>query len=620
MKYVYNILLILSTVFFFACQADEELAQGAKTGYLRLSVSEDASTTTRAVPENYKPEQIAVKIVDANGGTIKETEDWELWKDEPVELPVGTYTIQASSNGFDGKDTGFEIPYYAGSKEVVIEADKEVNETITCTLANVKVTSTIDSELLSKAKSVTVQVKNTEGGYAPINFVSSETRSAYFPVTDLQVAVTVTNQEGEQNTMNKTLENVKARDHYKLNIRLQPTGSNTISVVVDPTTHEYSYTFYVATEPTNGATLNAGAWDRLAYLTAENIMVESTDLMEGVKFQYRTTDSDPEKGWVDVTPTEKDGKYAAFATGLKASTEYYYRLVSGNNTVIQEGTNLKFTTSAADAQTALHNGNFDLWTTGSKDKEYPETIYPGSADEAGNEICFWNTSNPGTTQGIGALGGAVNPTTGVDSPVNTAGGKAAQLKSAYKVIAFAAASLYTGNFKGLSGMSANMEFGKPFTSRPIALHGYYQYTPAVINRVDRVPEGVTITSGVTMDKCAIFIALSTEAITFNNGDVNSYIDYANDPRILAYGELPSGDKSVATEKNGYTEFTIPLTYKEESFGTQPTHIIIVCSASKYGDYMTGGEGSTMYVDDFSLVYDGTPLVGDVVVGGTTENK
>ena len=159
---------------------------------------------------------------------------------------------------------------------------------------------------------------------------------------------------------------------------------------------------------------------------------------------------------------------------------------------------------------------------------------------------------------MGAIGGALNPTTSVTSPVHTEGGKAAQLKSAYKIIAFAAASLYTGNFRGLDGMSANMEFGKPFTGRPIALKGYYKYTPAVINHVDRVPEGVTIESGKTMDQCAIFIALAKKSFTFNNGDESTFIDYAGDPNIIAYGELPSG---AATQGDGYTEFTIPLKYK-----------------------------------------------------------
>jgi len=73
--------------------------------------------------------------------------------------------------------------------------------------------------------------------------------------------------------------------------------------------------------------------------------------------------------------------------------------------------------------------------------------------------------------------------------------------------------------------------------------------------------------------------------------------------LIADGELPSG---AATEGDGYVEFNIPLKYK--NLTDQPTHIIVVCSSSKYGDYMTGGAGSTLYVDDLSLIYDGTPTI------------
>ena len=70
MKRIYTILLIAITLFFFACQEEESLAGGA-TGYLRLTVNEDMNTNSRAdVPEGYKPEQIAVQIVNAEGETI----------------------------------------------------------------------------------------------------------------------------------------------------------------------------------------------------------------------------------------------------------------------------------------------------------------------------------------------------------------------------------------------------------------------------------------------------------------------------------------------------------------------------------------------------------------------
>lgn len=597
-KINYIILFMLTAFFFLACQKNEDGVDAV--GYLRLNVGESTTTNSRSeVPADYQPKQIAVQILDADNQVVEETEDWELWKGKAIALKSGTYTIKAASNGFDGQAADFDIPYYAGSETVTIKNGQEEQKTIICTLANVKVTVKFDASLVGKVQTVVAQVGDINGAYTPISFSTSETRSAYFPVTSLFSEITVVNNEGVSNKLRKEFTDVKARDHYILNYKLAETGNSNITVTVDPTTHEYTYTFTVSPEASNKTTLSAGAWDRLAYLKAESVSAESGTSLEGLKFQFRTKVSGEDGSWTDVSATGENGTYTGFATGLTASTEYEYRLVNKDEVVI--GATQSFTTATTDAQTALYNGNFDLWT------ESGNTVYPGSAEEAGNTTSFWNTSNPGTSQGLGAIGGAVNPTTGVQSPVHTTGESAyaAKLQTTNKFGVLAAASLYTGSFLGLDGMSANMEFGKSFTSRPVALHGYYMYTPQVINRVSRVPEGVEITKDETMDQCAIFIALAKRTFTFNNNNEDEYIDYENDPDIIAYGELPSG---VATSGSDYTEFTIPLKYKESQFGEQPTHIIIVCSASKYGDYMTGGDNSLLYVDDFSLMYNGTPTI------------
>ncbi len=51
----------------------------------------------------------------------------------------------------------------------------------------------------------------------------------------------------------------------------------------------------------------------------------------------------------------------------------------------------------------------------------------------------------------------------------------------------------------------------------------------------------------------------------------------------------------------YQEFTINVDYRNRT--KTPTHIVIVAAASKYGDYFTGGVGSTLYLDEFEFVYD-----------------
>ena len=70
----------------------------------------------------------------------------------------------------------------------------------------------------------------------------------------------------------------------------------------------------------------------------------------------------------------------------------------------------------------------------------------------------------------------------------------------------------------------------------------------------------------------------------------------NSPEIIAYGALEWGETI-----SDYIPFEIELEYRDTA--RRPRYIVIVSSASKYGDFFTGGEGSVLCVDDFKLHYD-----------------
>ena len=610
MKTIHSLLFLFWTIFMISCQSNEEVLNNI--GYLRLSVGANSSANTKTVPEDYKPKQIAVQIVNAQGKVVEETDDSETWV-EPIALETGTYTVKASSNGFDGQESGFDIPYYAGSKEITIKSNQEVQEKIVCTLANVKVTVKFDAAFLEKfaGRDISVQVGDQTGTnkFTPLNFSTAETRSAYFPVGNLYATLSVSNPDKplEPYTLKQEFTEVKAKDHYILNYKLQETGETNITVAVDPTMHEYSYTFTVSTEATNNASLTAGAWDRLAYLKAENVTTASGVSLDGITFQYRvkndTQTKVDETPWNDVVTTVNESTYTAMLTGLTASTTYEYRLANANGETI--GNLSEFTTSEEDSKETLYNGNFDQWN------QVDKTWYPNEAGQS-----FWDSSNPGTTQDAASIVNK-NPTTGVSSPVHTEGGQAACLKSEFisvnlvltKIEKFAAASLYVGKFNSLVGTSgAKIDFGQTFTSKPISLKGYFQYVPVAIDHVGDGQPANTVSKG-NMDVCSIFIILSKGTYQVNNTDVTTLLTeekVKNNDQFIAYGELPA---SECVSTNGqWKEFNIPLKYKEQFFGEKPTHLIIVCTSSKYGDYFTGGAGSTLYLDDFELDYDGEPTI------------
>ena len=82
------------------------------------------------------------------------------------------------------------------------------------------------------------------------------------------------------------------------------------------------------------------------------------------------------------------------------------------------------------------------------------------------------------------------------------------------------------------------------------------------------------------------------------------IDFSeNNKNVIAYGSITDEEAKGTGE---WQEFTIDLKYRDLT--RSPKYIIIVASASKYGDYFTGSTSSVMYVDDFSLSYEGEPVL------------
>lgn len=569
------ILLLLTGIFFYSCQGDELSTQGSE-GYLRVTLEQSAEVNTKA-DATYNSKQMRVVIKNAAGVTKYETNDHTELSGKEISLKQGEYTIEAVSNGWDG-NAGADRAYYTGKTTVTIEKGMTATANLVCSLANVKVTVAFEQAFLDKLGngSIKVQVKSATASITPVDFAPKGTSVAYFPVSDLTVAYTVTTAAGKTNSKEQKISEVSAKDHYILNFKNQATGTGNITVTIDPTMNQYTYDFTIDPNAKSGATLSANPWSQLAYLTATDITLDSGEL-SSLKFQYRPKNTDT---WMDVATTVNTAASSASATltGLTSTTAYEYRLTDGEISVATG----EFTTAA---EIALQNGSLDDWN--------------GSSPNADTNAKFWDTSNEG------ASAGGLTPTNATEDFVHTQGGKAAKLTSGEVLGIFAAASLYTGTFGKASILtqSATVNFGQPFTSRPIALKGFYKYIPAVINIVKKTPSGVTIVKNKTLDQCAIYIALAKKTYLIDNKDQSTFIDFKNDSNIIAYGELPSG---AATEGDGYVEFNIPLKYK--NLTDQPTHIIVVCSSSKYGDYMTGGAGSTLYVDDLSLIYDGTPTI------------
>lgn len=302
-------------------------------------------------------------------------------------------------------------------------------------------------------------------------------------------------------------------------------------------------------------------------------------------FEYREAGAE---NWIAVPKeyvTVNGGQFYARVPHLKANTTYECRAFSDG----QRAKEVQFSTVDMGS---FPNMGFEDWHKSEK-----SVICPWAKDGS----VFWDTGNHGS-----AIVGEKNVTTNVPDIRPGSTGKYAACLSSQNILGvkFAAGNLFVGEYKKTQGTNGILGFGREFVSYPTALKGWFKYKTAPITEVSKGYEKLKNQP----DTCIVWVALGDWELTQNaetgqktaveirtdNNNNGKYFD-KNDPHVIAYGEMTCGE-----DVNEYKSFEVKLDYRATN--RVPTSLLIVCSASKYGDYFTGGE-SVMWIDDFSLVYD-----------------
>lgn len=300
-----------------------------------------------------------------------------------------------------------------------------------------------------------------------------------------------------------------------------------------------------------------------------------------LSFQYRVAGS---SSWTSVSATRSDATATASISNLTANTKYEYRILDGSNpsTVV-----CSFTTEAAQQP---ENASFENWSGST-----PLLLYG-----AGQNV-WWDSGNHGSA--------TMNKNVTVQGTEYVhSGNYSAKLASQFVGIGiigkFAAGNAFVGKYIRTDGTDGVLGWGRPFTSRPTALRGYIRYVSATVNYA-----GGALSEGDN-DHGQIFVALGdwageTDSETgetwpaiVRTKDKHFFDQSTNNTGTIAYGQQ-TWTESTAGE--GLIEFEIPLEYWRTD--AKPKSIIMVCSASKYGDYFAGGAGSTMWIDDLEFVYE-----------------
>ncbi len=277
--------------------------------------------------------------------------------------------------------------------------------------------------------------------------------------------------------------------------------------------------------------------------------------------------------------------YSVTITGLKPATRYEYCAICDGFS----STMLTFTTDVAPQ---LPNSSFEDWVKVGK-ITYP-CLNPDSD-------MFWDTGNTGASKASTTL-------TEAETSLVHSGKFAARLETKKAAVLgigkLAAGNIFIGKYLNTEGTDGVLGWGRPFTGRPKALKGYVKYTPATVS--EDASDYAELKKG-DMDQGIIYIALLDDSQMDYNGQkwpvviktkssTRQLFD-KNSSKVIAYGEKLFTE---ATPGDGLIEITIPLNYNRTD--VRPSNIMLVCSASKGGDYFVGGAGSLMIIDDFELVY------------------
>ena len=286
--------------------------------------------------------------------------------------------------------------------------------------------------------------------------------------------------------------------------------------------------------------------------------------------QYRRIS---ESEWIDCEDVTVSGLgVSATLAPLDEGTAYAVRIVNGAET----GPEHRFTT---EMPLQLYNMDFDAWHSEGK-------IWFPFPEGASSDQLVWDTANKATGNFLGSI------SLPEESFTASPGGKAVKLESTYAVVKFAAGNIFTGSFVGLKGLGAELSWGIPFASKPASLHGFYCYKPALVDYAD--PDHESLKGKPDVGQIQVILTDWEEPFHVIS-TTGQYLDTDKDPGIIAYGNLEVDE----TEDGVYTEFDLPLEYRSYR---APRYIVVVAASSRYGDFFTGGKGSTLWIDNFNFEY------------------
>ena len=612
MKRIITIMAAALTLAAVSCtksQMNESKGEGALSMQMRISQQ------TKTMTQEELLASASVKIYKADFSGLVRSYTYSAMP-SPFYLAADTYRVDVEAGesvSANPSAASWENKSYKGSKEFTITAGNVTNVEVVASVNNAITKITFDqtvAENFNAGYSLTIGLDES----AKLVYDASKSGAeGYFIVAGLdEPSFTwtfsgVLAKDGSAFTKSGVVENILPGKMYKMTpMYTIKDGDLVFSLLVDYTTDIVDDTIIFEPVSTGLALTPAHEiWAARATVYADVDAVENAG--KTVKFAYSSNGS--EWSYADGV-NHAEGAWKAELRGLTPSTEYTYNLVLDDEVV---GESLTFTTEAAPA---IPNGSFEYASLVAGESYYK--FYDPSCGVAEGQTMFWGSGNGEGSEGVNGSASMGITITYIDTAEKVHGNQSVKAQTSSMVGKLAAGNIFTGQFMGLVGTSGGIvNFGRPWTSRPSALKLYCKYNTDLINIVNNNNLGVSTSD---YDRAQVKIAIGTwpyktyggtkeSPVQVNTTDESTFVDFFTDNNTIANGELIIYNDGYSINKGAkvsettskWVEYTIPLDYRKLS--TYPTHIVVSCAASQFGDYFTGYDQSALWIDAVELIYE-----------------
>lgn len=616
-----KIAIALSLVFAVISCNKAELNEEKGEGLLNMRMSIDAQTKA-ALTSDELLNTASVKIYKANfKGLVREYTYSNM--PSPFYLAADAYRVDVAA-GEVVKDNpvlaSWDQKSYKGSKEFAIRAnnvtDVEVEAFVSNVVTCIGFDSTVEDNFVDgytftvalndDAKLVYDASKAGQEGYFIVDGIKEPSLSWTFTGTLLK--------DGSTFTKTGTIENVSAGKVYKMNLKYTiKDGDLDFTLMVDYTTDNIDDTIVFV--PVRTGLVPSSVFEIWAAHADVHANVDANE-NAGAKVQFAYSSNGSDWLYEDGVLAE-DGTYNATLKNLTASTDYEYKLVINGEDI---GEPKAFTTEVAPE---LPNASFEY--VSKVDGKGWYKFYDPNCGVAGATTKFWASGNGDEQTGGSILPASMAEITVPDTGDYYAGdgGKQSVRAQSQEVLGMklAAGNLFTGQFVETVGTNGGkVNFGQPWSGRPTAIKFWAKYTTSKMDYSGSA--GGQSFSGSDYDRAQIKIAFGTwsakkyggtdqSPVQVNTTEPNTFVDFYND---MKGGTVANGDVIIfndgydinkagkVTKSTGeWVEYVVPINYQK--LNVYPTHIIISCSASQYGDYFIGSTSSKLWLDAFELIYE-----------------